>query len=354
MLSRRDLLAAAACLPVAAASKPRSFANAAVVDGAPLAHTAQVGGASAEAAIGEVGRLLKSAGSSLDRTVKLNFVLASDDTAAEVNAAIEKTWGKRSLKPAVSFVTGKLARADAKVLVDAIGVTRKSSGGDARAMILPAGGRSYVSGQSADGTIPEATRKTMDKLHNALKHQGLDWGNVIQLKSFLDPVGSAEEVRKIIDGYFGRPMPQIFVEWTSRGKIEIELIATAPSAKEPIEYLTPAGETASPVFARIARVANPVTIYVSGLYGMPGTDGPKQIHDIFATLKETTGKAGGDLLHLAKATYYVANDAVSRQLNEIRPSYYDPKRPPAASKAPVQAVGRAGCSITLDMIAVPK
>lgn len=354
MLSRRELLAAAASLPVAAASKPRSFANAAVVEGMALAHTAQVGAASAEAAIGEVGRLLKSAGSSLDRAVKLNFALAADATAAEVNRAIEKTWGKRALKPAVTFVTGKLARADAKVLVDAIGVTRKNSGGDAQAMILPADGRSYVSGQSADGTIPEATRKTMEKLHHALKHQGLDWANVIQLKSFLDPVGSAEEVRKIIDGYFGKPMPQVFVEWTSRNKIEIELIATAPTAKESIEYLTPPGETASPVFARIARVANPVTIYVSGLYGTPGADGAKQIHDIFATLKETTGKAGGDLLHLAKATYYVANDAVSRQLNEIRPGYYDPKRPPAASKAPVQAVGRAGCTITLDMIAVPK
>lgn len=354
MLSRRELLAAAACLPAAAARKPYSYANAAVVEGAPLAHTNQVAGASAEAAIAEVGKLLKGAGSSLDRAVKLHFALGSDDTAAEVSAAVEKQWGKRGLKPAVTLVTGKLARADAKVLVDAVGVTGTRNGGDASARILPAGGRTYVSGQSADGTIPQATRKTMEKLHHALKHMGLDWENVVQLKSFLDPIGSSGEVRKIIDDYFGKPMPQVFVEWTSRNKIEIELIASAPDAKESIEYLTPRGETASPVFARIARIAHPVTIYVGGLHGTPGADGARQIHDIYGALKEATGKAGGDLLHLAKATYYVANDTVSRQLNEIRPSYYDPKRPPAASKAPVEAVGRKGCSITLDMIAVPK
>jgi enamine deaminase RidA (YjgF/YER057c/UK114 family) len=354
MFSRREVLASWACLSAAATRKPYSSTNAAVAEGAPLVHTAQVGGASAGEAIAEAGRRLKSAGSGLERTVKLNFVLASDGDADEVRAALDRVWGKRALKPAVSFVTGQLARPDAKVLVDAVGVTGKASGGDAHAMILPAGGRSYVSGQSADGSIPDATRKTMDKLHRALRHQGLDWKDVVQLKSFLDPIGDAEQVRGIVNGYFDAPRPQVFVEWTSKNKIEIELIASAPGAREPIEYLTPAGETASPVFARIVRVANPVTIYVSGLYGTPGAGGARQIHEIMETLKDAAGKAGSDLLHLAKATYYVADDVVSRQLNEIRPGYYNPMRPPAASKAPVRAVGRKGCTITLDMIAVPK
>ncbi|MGE3314127.1 MAG: hypothetical protein AB7O26_03345, partial [Planctomycetaceae bacterium] len=60
-----------------------------------------------------------------------------------------------------------------------------------------------------------------------------------------------------------------------------------------------------------------------------------------------------DLKHLAKATYYVTNDDVSGKLTTLRPKYYDPKHPPAASKASVTGVGMEKCTITLDMIAVP-
>jgi len=58
-------------------------------------------------------------------------------------------------------------------------------------------------------------------------------------------------------------------------------------------------------------------------------------------------------VNLAKATYYVSTDATSKALNVLRPNYYDPKRPPAASKALVPGVGREGRTLTLDMIAVP-
>ena len=47
------------------------------------------------------------------------------------------------------------------------------------------------------------------------------------------------------------------------------------------------------------------------------------------------------------------DEDASQQLNEVRPRYYDPKRPPAASKATVHGVGLKQRSITLDMIAVP-
>ena len=79
----------------------------------------------------------------------------------------------------------------------------------------------------------------------------------------------------------------------------------------------------------------------------------KQIHAIFASLKHVLGETGSDLKHLVKATYYPAADDPSAKLNEIRPEYYDPKRPPAASKAFVAGTGFAGRTITLDMIAVP-
>ncbi|MCA9099021.1 MAG: hypothetical protein KDA36_11565, partial [Planctomycetaceae bacterium] len=63
---------------------------------------------------------------------------------------------------------------------------------------------------------------------------------------------------------------------------------------------------------------------------------------------------GSDLKHLVKATYYCSHDSTSGALNAVRPDYYDPARPPAASKAIVPGVGHPERRITLDMIAVRK
>ncbi len=112
---------------------------------------------------------------------------------------------------------------------------------------------------------------------------------------------------------------------------------------------------ASPVYARVTRINQPGQIFVSGLFGkteMPSS--ADEVRDIFATLKRVTEAAGSDLQHLAKATYYVADDDVSTRLNEIRPGFYDPARPPAASKAMITGTGQPGRTLTLDMIAVPK
>jgi enamine deaminase RidA (YjgF/YER057c/UK114 family) len=74
---------------------------------------------------------------------------------------------------------------------------------------------------------------------------------------------------------------------------------------------------------------------------------------VFDRLKDILDRTGSDFRHLAKATYYVSADDASRKLNELRPRYYDPKRPPAASKAVVAGVGMTERTVTLDMIAVP-
>jgi enamine deaminase RidA (YjgF/YER057c/UK114 family) len=109
--------------------------------------------------------------------------------------------------------------------------------------------------------------------------------------------------------------------------------------------------TASPIFSRVARINHGKRVYTSGLTGA-GKDGAAEVKDVFAQLGAILKKHGSDFRHLAKATYYVANDDVSKQLNLLRPDYYDPKRPPAASKAPVRGTGRKGSGLVLDMIAV--
>jgi enamine deaminase RidA (YjgF/YER057c/UK114 family) len=87
---------------------------------------------------------------------------------------------------------------------------------------------------------------------------------------------------------------------------------------------------------------------------MKTADGAGQVREIFGSLGELLKKTGSDFEHLVKATYYVTDDEASNKLNELRPEFYHPQRPPAASKAKVKGVGLAGKTVTMDMIAVTK
>jgi enamine deaminase RidA (YjgF/YER057c/UK114 family) len=148
----------------------------------------------------------------------------------------------------------------------------------------------------------------------------------------------------------------VFVEWDSTLPIEIELIAAAPGGKkaaDPVEYLTPPGMTASPVYCRVARVTAERYLYTGGLVSAkPGT-GAEQVAGTFERLRGVLTDAGSDFNHLVKATYYVSDEDASAALNKLRPQFYDPKRPPAASKAKVAGTGVKERSLILDMIAVP-
>jgi enamine deaminase RidA (YjgF/YER057c/UK114 family) len=225
--------------------------------------------------------------------------------------------------------------------------------------VQQAGPRVYISGQAeAAPDLAEATIKTLQSLEKTLLHLGLNLRDVVQIKSFLSPMARVDEARRAIEEFYrNQPVPPlVFVEWSSSLPIEIELIATSPrgGAKEPIEFITPPGMTASPVFCRVTRVNAPETIFISGLYGPEGVEPAQEVEEIFGSLRKLLASADSDQKHLAKATYYVTSDDASNRLNEIRPKLYDPARPPAASKAMVTGTGMARRRITLDMIAVKK
>jgi enamine deaminase RidA (YjgF/YER057c/UK114 family) len=337
-----------------------------VVGPAHLAHTAQLLPLDKDGRIVGKGEAAEQAAQVLDN---LAAVLR------EVESGLHKVFTRRfrgKAKPAVSFVVGKLAHPDALVSMDAVAVTERDPRGEVKRVrcaalagamggshvaVLPKGGKVYVAGQAEKGDLAEATRKTLESLRATLKHLELNDAHVVQLKAFLRPMSAVGEVEKEMAKFFGKQTvpPLVFVEWDSTLPIEIELIAAGgkDKAKEAIEYLTPPGMSASPIYSRVARVHHEQTIYLAGLYGTKAKAADEQIEEIFATLKGLLEKTGSDFRHLVKATYYVSNDDASRKLNELRPRYYDPKRPPAASKALVAGVGVEGKSITLDMIAVP-
>jgi enamine deaminase RidA (YjgF/YER057c/UK114 family) len=103
----------------------------------------------------------------------------------------------------------------------------------------------------------------------------------------------------------------------------------------------------------VAKVNSDRIVYTSGLYARTNSDAAGEVTDIFEQLDKILKETGSDWKHLAKATYYCSNNDTSAKLNELRPKFYDPARPPAASKALVNGVGRAALGLTIDMIVVP-
>lgn len=357
------------------------ISRAVVVGDVPLLHTAQllplddrgrpVGddpAAQVRDLFRQLATALKAGGSSLDRLVRLHFAVTDQPGVAAVRQALARQF-RDGGQPAVTIVVGRPVRPGVRVSLDAVAVTTgggkqvrfpavaglRVSGG-AGVSILPAGPTLHVSGQAERGkTLADSTRQTMRTLRATLRQYDRDLEHVALVKAFVEPMDRVEEARREIEAFFGnRPVPPIvLVEWTFANSIEIELVASAAAGTgaAAIDYLTPPGMTASPVFSRVARINHGNRVYTSGLIG-GGRDGAAQVKDVFVRLKAILGETGSDLRHLAKATYYVSTEDASKQLNLLRPNYYDPKRPPAASKAPVRGVGHADSGIVVDMIAV--
>lgn len=342
-------------VPIASASPPDYISNsdgttaAVIVESEPLLHGPQVFPDDLESWLKKIPNYV--------RPVKLNVATVDQAAADEVRAIVRRVYPTKA--PATSFVVGRLAEPKAKYGLDLVSIGRGTPHGMTSEKSLKPGSRVYVSGQAEKGATPaEAAKNTLASLMKTLDWLGCTPADVVQCKSFLKPITASDEVKKEFEAAFGmgKVPPLVFVEWDSSLPIEIELIANAPKPKEAnppaIEYLTPPGMSASPVYCRVARVNVPETIFVSGLYSSkPGT-GAEEVESVFAQLQDTLKKSGSDLKHLAKATYYVSGNDASTQLNVLRPKFYDPKRPPAASKATVSGVGMKDRTLTMDMIAV--
>ncbi|MGV3502765.1 MAG: RidA family protein [Adhaeribacter sp.] len=359
-----------------------------VVDEVPLAHTTQllpldksgklVGAGQVAKQVNQVlanlSAALKAAGTGTDKLVKLHVYLARPELMAPVEQELGKRFRKQ-VKPAVSYVVGELAQAGALVAMDGIAAAPPAPANKqvkyfrspvlaaaypgAHVAVLPAGGVVYVSGQADKGGLVEATKGTLGQLSATLQHLGLQKQDVVQIKAFTRPKTDIGQVHRELAAFFdGSTLPPVvYVDWLSQAPvIEIELIAASPAAPAPesgqMEFLTPPFMTPSPVYSKVSRINYGRKVYVSGLYGQGQQNAQAELEALFASLARILEQAGSDFRHLAKATYYVSNDQTSAKLNEIRPRFYDPKRPPAASKAMVRGVGLPGTGISLDMIGV--
>jgi enamine deaminase RidA (YjgF/YER057c/UK114 family) len=228
----------------------------------------------------------------------------------------------------------------------------------ADAAVMPRGGVAYLSGQPERGGLAaSAVARSLSTLLGRLEQLKLSPSHVVQLKVFLTPATSADaalrEVKKLFPGQLTPPV--VFVEWIASVPVEIELVALLPLTGQPaenVQYYDPPEVKPSPAFSRVALVRTERQVHISGLSARAAGDGEAQARDVFIQLKSILAKTGSDMLHLAKATYYVSDDDASKGLDKLRREFFDPQRPPAASKVTVHAVGQPGRTLTIDMIAV--
>lgn len=316
----------------------------------------------ADQMIDALGGLLTQAGGDLRRVIRLNVYVANDDVTAAVAAALAARF--LDTPPAVTIVRSPLARAGALVACDAVAaVTRRSRAiekvGDA--VVMPAGGKVFVSGQAKRGKdLADSVAQTMEGLHRSLAHIGLGKSDVVQVKAFINPMASHATARVEIEKSFsGGPVPAVVLtEWLANSPTEIELIAAAPAlaakGDESVEFLSLPGMTTSPYYCRIATVAagSPI-IFVGGIDGGDVGAPREQWQRTFERLAAVLRDCGSSFRHLVKANYFLADPAAREFLGEIRSVYYDPARPPAASAVDVQSMGIPRRAVGLDMIVVP-
>lgn len=364
---------------------PAGMSRAVVVEGLPLVYTRQLlplDGEGKVAGEGSVDKqseqvlnnleaVLDAAGSGLDKLVRLNICALSHQAAGRTREALGKRLDP-AVGPAMTTVLTPLPRRKALVAVDALAVAAEKgpavtlerceavSGdkGCADAAVMPPGGVVYLSGQPEKGGLAEsAVAKSLGTLLERLAPLRLSTAHVVQIKVFLTPASSADDVLREVKRLFPDRLapPVVFVEWIASAPVEIELVAQLPLTDEPaetVEHYNPLDVKPSPTFSRAALVRGRRQIYIAGLSARSPGDGEAQTRDVFAQLEAILAETGSDMLHLGKATYYVSDEDASRGLNKVRPEIFDARHPPAASKVTVHAVGHPDRTLTMDMIAV--
>ena len=326
-----------------------------------------------EQVLANLEAVLEDSASGMDKLVRVNVYALSTQIVARFREHLSKRLNP-GVRPAITSVLTPFAHRGALVAVDAVAGAAdsgksvalkrcRSVAGDDRcadAAVLPRGGVAYLSGQPDEASLTQsAVTRSMSNLMKTLGHLRLSPKHVVQVKVFLRPVTSADEVLREVQQFFPDQItpPVVFVEWLAAVPVEIEMIAQYPLPGKPakkVEYFTPPEVRPSNTFSKVALLKAEQVIYISGLDAREPSRGEPQGVFVFEQLQEILTKVGSDMRHLVKGTYYVSDDDAARWVDRCRPRYYDPACPPAASKVMVHGVGQSGRTMTVDMIAVGK
>lgn len=365
------VLILAGAAPTAAQDQQLTYyKNAVKVKRGDLVHTSQLfprqsqrGAEAADEVLDQLKGICQSNRATLSSVAKVNLYYDDADAkfVSDFQMRLNQAWTRLN-RPAITAIPTPLP-GGAKAALDAV-IAAPSETSNKRREQNAARAPSdrdilYVSGRAAKGSLAEATAGTMKELFAVLNHFKAERRDVVQVKAFIKPMRDWRVVEKEITTSFGKvaPPPIIYVQWESKSRAtEIELIAAAPdraATRETVSYATPPGDRASPVFSRVARLHADSVIYIGGRAGADGKSADAEVRSLYQDVSAIARAAGADLRHFAKATYYVSDDQVSAALNRLRPEFYDPKRPPAASKVQVVSIGTDDRGLLMDMIAAP-
>lgn len=324
--------------------------------------------------LSNVEEVLEAAGTRPEALVRLNVYLADDTLSSAVEAQLAELLPVDA-RPAVTFVSGTPTRPGALVSMDAVATAPEtvasgrrslyraeplhSPEGRAHAAVLAPGRKLFIAGQAemADD-LQEATGATMQGLLATLAYAGASAEDVAHVKAFINPTEEAEQVEEEIAGFFrGEEAPPIVtLEWQSeRLPTEIELVAAAPEdpeAQDSANYYAPPWMEQATTFSRLVDVHRGGLLFTSGLYGEAQEEGEAQARTIFDTLTRLLDEAGSGYDYLVKGTYYPSTDEARGGFTDVRPDFFNPERPPAASLAEIDGAGRPESSLTVDMISV--
>lgn len=360
---------------------PAGTSKAVIVQGHALVHTRQIMATDKQGklvgkdqldqqvkqVLDNLDAVLKTSGSGLDQLVRVNVYAMAPEGVDQVREQLKNRL-PGTVRPTLTGVLTPLPDRFALVAVDVVAVAKDQGtkvtfqGGDsacADSAILPRGGVVYLSGMPAfpDLTL-SAVDVSMQGLWKELDELKLTPDQVVHIKVFLRPASSAADVLKIINKYFPgkKTPPVVFVEWLAPPPVEIEMIAQLPqldSSAPAVQYYNPPYVRPLQIFSKVAIVNTDRQIYIGGIF--PASNSGRNMEtsiDVFDQLQAVLAETGSDLLHMAKATYYVSDDGAAVGTDRVRLGIYDQDTPPAASKCMVHGVGMAGRKLTLDMIAV--
>lgn len=363
-------------------AKPNSpFSFAVTVQRGDLAYTRQILAIDADQGDFGAGVLMEKLGmvaalrdATLSDVVRLNVFLADDSD--KLRAAAEKMvtdlWpaGKT---PAVTFIPGRLP-GDVPLACDAVIALDQETdevlpiNEDAAnlrfkidAFVAPASRDIiYASGRAFKGeTYEQSVPITIKALLNDFVFpQGATVNDILQVRAYVGDLDHWAEAERLIEKALGADVspPIVFIEWAKTDSVEIEFITSAPQkakTTETVSFQTPKTLKTSPVFSRIALLHSDRVTFMSGIVGTTNESPEAQVASLFDELKLRAEAVGSDLRHLVKATYLVSDRDVDQAVNALRPNYYDPQRPPAASKIFRSSIGVRDRHLLIDMIAVP-
>ncbi|QDU81208.1 Endoribonuclease L-PSP [Polystyrenella longa] len=345
----------------------------------PIGNFGEIAEGDFKAQLSQLGTNIRRISQPVDKKhhkVLIRYHLASEEHLNYMNGEVKKHAGPADHSrpiPVMTLVVSPLPHPEALVGAEIIFATENQYKEvtylptflkEHRLTVLPRGRAIYISGQleKGDGTI-ETARLTMEGLHKTLEHIGLDASHVVSIRTFLDPMSKVGEVDEVVNSFYtGDMKPSItHMEWKTTDSIEIEMVVFAPDdvriegadSKQSVQHFWLPWLTVSPVYCRWTLVNSPDRIYIDDILAQNTATHEEEIHEIFGKMKEILTATGSDFNHLAKATYYTTNAEVSKPFGQIRPEYYDPEHPPAASLARVQGIDGKSNSIAIDMIAAP-